>query len=190
MRKSLGGLAATEQKVQQIGFFPDLPLADPQIRALVLYHVTNQYPTRFCEGVNTVGAKGVRWLGTRCPRQTNITEKKYFNFINIAQGTDAKSKGRHHTYWISFLFFFWGSTRRRVSLITATFTSSSTGLGTFSNTPGESFTLQRDTIIQYGMKDYSTFAQTSCVSYMFWIHNDRLQNTSWRIHKCLNISVW
>lgn len=42
-----------------------------------------------------------------------------------------------NTYWLS-LFFLSGSMRRRVSLITATFTSSSTRLGTFSNTPGES----------------------------------------------------
>lgn len=41
------------------------------------------------------------------------------------------------TYCVSF-FFFRGSMRRSVSLITATFTSSSTRLGIFSNTPGES----------------------------------------------------
>lgn len=58
------------------------------------------------------------------------------------------------TYWFS-LFLLSGSMRRRVSLITATFTSSSTRLGTFSNTPGESLNgknsmLQwRDSGIQY-----------------------------------------
>lgn len=64
------------------------------------------------------------------------------------------TKWHKNTYWISFLFFFWGSTRRRVSLITATFTSSSTGLGTFSNTPGESFNSERDGIIQCRTEDY------------------------------------
>lgn len=49
----------------------------------------------------------------------------------------AESSDTLETYWISFLFFS-GSMRRSVSLITATFTSSSTRLGIFSNTPGES----------------------------------------------------
>lgn len=49
----------------------------------------------------------------------------------------AESSNTLETYWIS-LFFLIGSMRRSVSLITATFTSSSTRLGIFSNTPGES----------------------------------------------------
>lgn len=52
-----------------------------------------------------------------------------------------------NTYWLS-LFFLNGSMRRSVSLMTATFTSSSTRLGTFSNTPGESLK-GKDSMLQW-----------------------------------------
>lgn len=88
-----------------------------------------------------------------------------------------KSRENEQTYWVSFLFFFWGSISRRVSLMTATFTFSSTGLGTFSNTPGESFTSHRDTVIHYRTKGDSFHI---CSNFMCFIY---ILDTPWWITK-------